>query len=114
MSKKSTAPGSSKEDRKRLYVLRRQETGLSRAEWGRLFALGVETNVAQEVYKKESMSDGSSSAKGVNKGEALASELLALLYRDGYDINSIKFDGQGRITSIERLDPPPGGTTSQP
>lgn len=92
--------------RKRVYRERRNETGLNRPQWGRLFQLGDSKNASQLVYRKEcEASEGKSHPLKVNKAEALAAELLTLLHRKGFDLNSIEFDDEGTITGIAKLRP---------
>lgn len=79
-------------DRREIYIKSRYHSGLERSEWGRLFALGDVKYANQAVYTKEREGAG---AKGVNKAEALAAQLLAFIHDLGYDLNKIEFDENG-------------------
>ena len=87
--------------RKALYKSAREEMGINKRQWARLFNLG-ELKGAADVQKKELPTDQPLS-RGVNKPEALASALLLFLHKKGYDVESITFDEKGYLANVPRL-----------
>lgn len=92
------------EIKKAIYRNARSETGLTKPEWGRLFALGNTHNTFQVVNHKENPTQPGSgtSSKGVNMPEALAAQLLVFIHNQGFDINRIAFDDQGHIVDVPK------------
>lgn len=90
--------------RKSIYRSCRAHTGLNSRQWGRVFALGNLLNTAQVVGHKENPLPPASNntSKGVNKAEALAAQLLAFIHDQGFDIQAMTFDAQGKILEIPK------------
>lgn len=88
--------------KKAIYRDSRAHTGLNKRQWGRLFALGNLKNTDQVVSHKENLEQPgkNTTSKGVNMPEALASQLLVFLHDQGFDIEKIQFDKNGRVTEI--------------
>lgn len=98
---------SNDDTRKAIYREARAHTGLNKRQWGRLFALGRTHNTHQVVGHKENPAKPGpgTTSKGVNMAEALASQLLVLLHDQGVDIEGLRFDEKGRLTSIPFKEP---------
>lgn len=90
--------------KKAIYRECRAHTGLNKRQWGRLFALGSLKNTDQVVSHKENPAKPGpgTTSKGVNMPEALASQLLAFLHDQGFDIEKIVFDENGKIVAISK------------
>lgn len=86
---------SNKDSQKQIYRNCRGKTGLTPSQWGHLFTLGG-TGGHKEVGKKE-LQSGEPNSRGVNMPEALASQLLLKLDKEGFDITSIVFNDDGLI-----------------
>lgn len=78
--------------KKNMYKDSRIESGLNQPQWARLFNMDMEG--------KSHVSEKETGARGVNKPEALAAQLLLFIAKQGFDINKIEFDGDGYITNI--------------
>lgn len=81
-----------------MYTQSRIKTGCDQSEWARLFNLG--SNKGQSH-----VSDKETGSRGVNMPEALASQLLALLDSQGFDVKNIQFDDNGYITHMPKAKP---------
>lgn len=90
--------------KKTIYRESRAHAAVNQRQWGRLFALGNLKNTAQVVGHKENpLRPGKeTTSKGVNMPEALAAQLLMFIYDQGFDIENIEFDDNGRIINIPR------------
>lgn len=93
--------------RKTIYRESRAHTGLNKRQWGRLFALGRTRNSHQVVGHKENPAapGPDTTSKGVNMPEALAAQLLVFLHDQGFDIEAVSFDEEGRVQTIPRKTP---------
>lgn len=78
--------------KKEMYVKGRSGSGLNQPQWERLFNMGGKG--------KSHVSEKELGARGVNKPEALASQLLLFIAKQGFDINNIEFDENGYIISV--------------
>jgi hypothetical protein len=83
-------------DKKKMYADARIVTGCNQKDWARLFNLGGSKG-QPHVSNKES------GARGVNMPEALSSELLAFLFKQGFDVKNTHFDVDGLIIEIPRI-----------
>lgn len=78
--------------KKEMYINGRAGSGLNQPQWERLFNLGGKG--------KSHVSEKESGTRGVNKPEALASQLLLFIAKQGFDINGIEFDENGYIVGV--------------
>ena len=84
-----------KEETKReMYKQSRLSTGCNQPQWAKIFNMGLQG--------KSHVSDKEHGRRGVNKPEALASQLLLFIAKQGFDINNIVFDENGYIEDIPR------------
>jgi DNA-binding transcriptional regulator YiaG len=80
------------ETKKNMYKDSRLKSGLNQPQWARLFNMDIEG--------KSHVSEKETGARGVNKPEALAAQLLLFIAKQGFDIDQIKFDESGYILEV--------------